>query len=545
MKATAATRRSRGLAAGLLAAALLPGGATAMAATPAPPPSAPAPRIVPGEPGAAAVPVVEVDDTHATVVPRDEAYRFLGKPGTWYWETADVPWEAGEAQRAGRSPTGVEGPGDVAAFGLGADGEPVVRFHSAGRLPDHGDPPPGAAARWAFTAPGTYRLAFDADGERPGTATVYEVRVGDAAVAGPAGGDTTAPAPSRPGEAPPADGAAPGTGDASEGAGPGAGPGGDGEPSGAGPRTNEPLTRAPAAAADGTVVSEKKVLDEGHLDIAARVVDGRMQIHLKDGTVPGETTWREPSSVVLHVKPAARNEVPDNEDLAFLGKAGDPVWLLDQVQQDGLLWPGWSTENIEAGATTGGVRFTLEKVQGPGHVALFTYDGISGASVLFNSGDGVPDSFDVPRNTHAHGGWAFGKEGVFRLTLTMTGTLPDGRKTGDTETIAFAVGDMDPNSVTPGDGSGSGGGSGSGSGGGSGSGSGSGSSGTPGTSGSDSGTSGSGGSASGSSGSSGGSMASTGAGDPVPLGAAAAGLAAAGAGVLWLSRRRSGGGTPA
>ena len=55
--------------------------------------------------------------------------------------------------------------------------------------------------------------------------------------------------------------------------------------------------------------------------------------------------------MVLHVKPAAKNALPDNEEFAFPGKGGDPVWLLDQVQQEGLLWPGWSTDNIEAGAT--------------------------------------------------------------------------------------------------------------------------------------------------------------------------------------------------
>jgi surface-anchored protein len=237
--------------------------------------------------------------------------------------------------------------------------------------------------------------------------------------------------------------------------------------------------------------------------------------------------------VVLHVKPAAKKTIPASDDFAFLGKEGDPVWLLDQVQQDGLLWPGWSTDNIAAGATRGGVDFALTKVAGPGSYALYNYDGLSGATVLFNSGDGVPDSFTVPANSHAHGGWAFSKEGVYRLTFRMSGTLANGTKVSDTETVTFAVGDTDPGTVAPGDGSGKG---------------------SPGTSGSpDTGsdTSGSGstagsdsGSGSGSTGgtstdgSGDGSMASTGAGQTLLLGTAAAALTTLGAASVLTARRR-------
>ncbi|MEU0969080.1 hypothetical protein ABZ357_28025 [Streptomyces sp. NPDC005917] len=48
-----------------------------------------------------------------------------------------------------------------------------------------------------------------------------------------------------------------------------------------------------ASSAQAAAVSSPKVLDEGHIDFAARVVDGKLQIHLKDGTVSGKTTWRD------------------------------------------------------------------------------------------------------------------------------------------------------------------------------------------------------------------------------------------------------------
>ncbi|UUU20198.1 TIGR03773 family transporter-associated surface protein [Streptomyces sp. DSM 40750] len=423
------------------------------------------------------------------------------------WDTTGVPEGAVEGDAVRWSLTGLDGPGELKVYS-GDQGAPL--FDSADELPDEHRLPVGQRGdtRWEFSEDGTYRVIFTAeataaDGRELSVGTVYTVVVGGTA-------DGEAPAAETPvAEEPSVEETAAPT-----------------------PRGPKSLTRAveaePATApAAADVVSDRKVLGEGHVDFAARVVDGGLRIHIKDGTVSGKTTWREPSSVVLHVKPAARNTLPAGDEFAFLGKGGDPVWLLDQVQQEGLLWPGWSTDNMEAGAIKGGVTFSLTKVEGPGAHALYTYDAMSGANVLFNSKDGVPDSFDVPANTHAHGGWAFTKDGTYRLTFRMSGTLANGAKVSDTETVTFVVGDTDPGTVTPGDGSGKGGSGDSGT---------SGSSDTEGSS-SDPGSTG--GSTGGSStDGSGGSMASTGAGQAVLLGSAAAALTAVGAVSFLAARRR-------
>jgi surface-anchored protein len=430
------------------------------------------------------------------------------------WDTTGVPDGAVAGDTVRWSLTGLDGPGDLKVYS-GDDGPPL--FDSADELPDEHELPVGqlGSARWEFSAAGTYRVIFGAeataaDGRELSVGTVYTVVVGD-------------------------------TGDAAESA--GEEPVAEQTPveeTSEQPRTltaaakavKGVVAEAPAAVTEaaGDVVSDTKVLDEGHIDFAARVVDDKLQIHVKDGTVSGKTTWREPSSVVLHIKPAAKNSLPDNDEFAFLGKGGDPVWLLDQVQQEGLLWPGWSTDNIKAGATESGVEFSLTKVDGPGTYALYTYDAMSGANVLFNSRDGVPDSFDVAQNTHAHGGWAFTKEGTYRLTFRMSGKLADGSAVSDTETVTFVVGDADPGAVTPGDGSGGGGAGSSGN---------SGSSDAADTTGSAAGAGADSGSTGGSSADdSDGSMASTGAGQAVLLGSAAAALTAVGAVSFMAARRR-------
>ncbi|MFE7123515.1 TIGR03773 family transporter-associated surface protein [Streptomyces sp. NPDC057617] len=531
-----------------VAAAVIPAnGGTAQAAAGAPEAAVAVPqaRITLGEQGLGLGRggLVAIDDTHRTAVPDDPAYEFLGTPGTTVWEISDAPWDtSGIAPGGVRDDTvrwslaAVDGPGTVAVYET-AGARPLVRFDSADGLPDGYDLPAGASGdtRWAFDAAGAYTLTFTAaarerNGEALAASVRYEVRVGDAAAHVPA-------LPSRPTASP------------SEGR--------TQESRTQQSHTPESRTRTLTSAArqlseaqvpeaqvsgawlaqdtakgtaEGKADTAKKVLDNGHIDFAARVVDGKMQIHIKDGTVAGETTWREPSSVVLHVKPAAKKEIPDGDDFAFLGRPGDPVWLLDQVQQDGQLWPGWSTENIEPGRTKGAVGFKLAKAEGPGVFALYNYDGMSGATIRFNSGDGVPDAFDVPQNTHAHGGWAFGKEGVYRLTFTMSGTLASGSSVSDTETVTFVVGATDPNTVQPGGGSGNPGvgqpGADSGADGGASSGNdgggndGGGGDGAPVA---DGGTSG--------------AMAHTGAGGPLLIGATAAGLAAVGTGFVVVTRR--------
>lgn len=44
----------------------------------------------------------------------------------------------------------------------------------------------------------------------------------------------------------------------------------------------------------------------------------------------------------------------------------------------------------------------------------------------FNSGDGLPDTLAVARNTHAHANWAFKAPGTYTLTFRATATTTGG-----------------------------------------------------------------------------------------------------------------------
>jgi surface-anchored protein len=214
---------------------------------------------------------------------------------------------------------------------------------------------------------------------------------------------------------------------------------GDGSTPTTGPSPTETVTPTGSGA---------HVIDDGHLDLAARPVDGGLRFQIKEGTAY-DYEWYEPDEVVLHVVPAAKKKI--TSDTAFLGAEGDPVWWLPLAQVSGILWPGWNTEEWEPAALDGKVTYQVDSLQGPGTMAIFSGGSLSGWDLWINSGDGLPDSFHHSVDAHSHSYWAFTQEGVYRTKFTVSATLADGTKVSDTETIAWVVGgDVDPSTVKPG-----------------------------------------------------------------------------------------------
>ncbi|NKE60386.1 hypothetical protein FXN61_27770 [Lentzea sp. PSKA42] len=186
----------------------------------------------------------------------------------------------------------------------------------------------------------------------------------------------------------------------------------------------------------------KVTVERGHVDaLAPRLVDGGLRVHVKDGSVVGTVTWREPADVEFKVTNAARVALPDAAALSFLGAAGGQIHLLPQQEQPGILWIGWSTEELKPADITGPVTWTLTSVTGPGPFGLFTTGSFGAHSVIFNSTDGLPDTHSVALGTHAHANWAFGKPGRYRLDFTVSATKTDGSTVSDKESYTFLVGD--------------------------------------------------------------------------------------------------------
>jgi len=199
---------------------------------------------------------------------------------------------------------------------------------------------------------------------------------------------------------------------------------------GAAVRAPGPRARAAGAA--------KVTLADGHIDAgAARIVRGRLRSYVKDAT-GRQVIWRDPASVIVRVVDRAKVTLPAG--MGFIGRKGQTVWMIPQVQKPGVIWAGWNTEEISSAQIRGGVAWTLRRVSGPGHVVLFQTGPFGQQDVLFDSGRRLPQRSTIPPGTHAHGNWAFTARGTYRMTFTMSATTRAGRHQTDTATLTYRVG---------------------------------------------------------------------------------------------------------
>ncbi|MFV2017976.1 choice-of-anchor M domain-containing protein [Micromonospora sp. LOL_023] len=193
----------------------------------------------------------------------------------------------------------------------------------------------------------------------------------------------------------------------------------------------------PAAPAQATIIE----LTSGHVDVldVDHVAGGPIVVRVGDDT--GSTTvYRDPSTVVFAVPAAANVAVPSGSAWAFLGTGGY-AYVLPQTNTAGLLWAGWDTTGVASGALQfNRVVVKLTDVQGPGGFSVFTASGGT-PTVLFDSGNGLPDSLNVNRNTHAHVNWGFDVAGTYVATFEVSGVrTSNGQTVSSTEEFTFEVG---------------------------------------------------------------------------------------------------------
>ncbi|MBE2315637.1 TIGR03773 family transporter-associated surface protein [Solirubrobacter sp. CPCC 204708] len=176
-------------------------------------------------------------------------------------------------------------------------------------------------------------------------------------------------------------------------------------------------------------------LSSGHADYGARIVGGRLQAQVKDST-RGRTVWRDPSDVVIALGASARHTLPGG---SFLGRKGARVWMIPQTQRSNVIWLGWNTEELSSRQVRSNLTWTLDRVDGPGRVAVFQTGSFGKADVLFDSHRSRPGSRAIRLGVHAHGNWAFTRAGTYRLRFTSTATARSGRRLSDTATLTVRV----------------------------------------------------------------------------------------------------------
>ncbi|MBS5749286.1 choice-of-anchor M domain-containing protein [Actinotignum timonense] len=236
-----------------------------------------------------------------------------------------------------------------------------------------------------------------------------------------------------------------------------------------------PVPAAPAGAGAG----QPTVLTSGHMDLfnIAAGADGTISLNLKEDAT-GTGVERAPEETVIGVV-----ERTFTTKSAEVPQLGTPGFLLDQVQQPGIVWPGWDSGAArQLGGTA--ARFVVEQLEGPGKVFLWETN-FATLNPILRDAAGTP-SFQMapgsviaqPEPAHQHANWLFSAPGTYRMTVRAEVDTPGGTLTAPARTYTWAVGDAaiaaaqgrDNGRDNGGSGSGSGSGSDSGSGSGSGSG---------------------------------------------------------------------------
>ncbi|TDD46481.1 hypothetical protein E1263_36385 [Kribbella antibiotica] len=181
-------------------------------------------------------------------------------------------------------------------------------------------------------------------------------------------------------------------------------------------------------------------LDQGHVDVVGIAwEDNAFNLHVHDEEHGVEHT---PAEVQLIAKPGSQIAVPDDAAYSFLGTPGSAAWVLPQVQDPELLWPGIGAEEIASGIfTNDALKVTLVGVTGPADFSIFTTDAFGTPTRIADSGNGLPDTINTTAGGHLHANWAFEAAGTYKLKFKVSGTLAaTGQKvTSTVATYTFQV----------------------------------------------------------------------------------------------------------
>ncbi|NEA31986.1 choice-of-anchor M domain-containing protein [Streptomyces sp. SID13031] len=166
----------------------------------------------------------------------------------------------------------------------------------------------------------------------------------------------------------------------------------------------------------------KVVLDQGHVDVVGIAFeDGAFNLHIHDEEHGVEYA---PSEVNLVAKPGSEIAVPADPQYSFLGTPGARAWVLPQVQDPDLLWPGIGAEEIEPGVfKDDALKVDVIGVTGPADLSVFTTDAFGAPTVLVDSGNGLPDRINTSAGGHLHANWAFEAAGTYKVKVRVCGTL--------------------------------------------------------------------------------------------------------------------------
>lgn len=181
------------------------------------------------------------------------------------------------------------------------------------------------------------------------------------------------------------------------------------------------LALAAAAVAPAAGRADPIVFTNQHVDIDLRFEGGRLEIGWHDETNDVEYAAGE---ALVFVGPNAVVPRPAGGQFNFLGVGpGQPVWVLPQIADPGLVFLGIGSEEVDPADFTGDLTVEVLGVRGPGAFSAWGTDAFGNPQVLFAGAAGFPQSFARPAGTHQHFNFALTAPGRYELDLRVSGRL--------------------------------------------------------------------------------------------------------------------------
>ncbi len=167
------------------------------------------------------------------------------------------------------------------------------------------------------------------------------------------------------------------------------------------------------------------------------------------------------NQTALYVAPVLKSTQPGDPNYDFIGAgAGNPVWILPQLQNPAGLWLGTSSESTPSNAfasyfesdprigfTAPWMKISVLDVRGPGEFSMWQTDTFGAVTVWVATSDGLQASdvfFSLP-GSHVHYNFGLTEPGTYEIDLQASAYLqyPNNPTFSAVTTYTFCVDDID------------------------------------------------------------------------------------------------------
>ena len=161
-----------------------------------------------------------------------------------------------------------------------------------------------------------------------------------------------------------------------------------------------------------------------------------------DSTTPA--SWVPADDAVFHLSDAARTDLP--EDIGPVGRG--PAWMIGSTQQPGVPWLGANTQHpTMLEHLDGPVTWELTEFSGPGAMMVYSQGQLGqivGKEWFRAEGNTPSGATTLDPNTHVHPNWLFSEPGTYRVTISQSARLTNGKDVSGQATLTFVVGGQAP-----------------------------------------------------------------------------------------------------